>query len=434
MKSRLVAPRMPAMPSRRKALFMVPGVLTLGGLYAAGLSGMPNRTLRPPADPIPNEYFGMHMHHADTSTPWPSVRFGSWRLWDAYAGWPQLEPRRGQWDFARLDRYVAMAKLTGVNLLLPLGLSPEWASARPGEPSVYRPGNSAEPKNLTDWRNYVRTIAERYKGRIRYYELWNEPNLRNFYTGSVEAMLHLAHETYAVLKQVDEQNLLAAPATTEGGKQLEWLDRYLAAGGGNYLDVLSHHFYVPRENPEAMLGVMDDIRGLMKKHGVAHKPVWNTETGWWFDKPTASSTFTSWKKLKPDESAAYVARALILGWAAGMRRFYWYSWEHGNMGLVEGETYALNIAGKAYSQAQGWLAGAVMSDCVRRDGHWSCTLVRSGNKVARIVWRENGQEKAWSVPAIWGAKDMMPLGADSAVPLPLSGKILLGETPILLHG
>lgn len=421
------------MPARRKAIIATAGTLLLGGVSMMGMGSMSaSRTLRPSDEPIQRAYFGMHIHRADTSTPWPGARFGSWRLWDAYVAWPNLEPKRGEWDFKRLDKYVAMAGLTGVDLLLPLGLSPGWASARPDEPSAYQPGNAAEPKNLNDWRNYVRTVAERYKGRIRHYELWNEPNLRNFYSGSVEAMLTLAREAYAILKQVDPSNQMAAPATTEGGKHLVWLDRYLALGGGNYLDVLSHHFYSPHEPPEAMLAVMDDVRAIMMRHGLSHKPVWNTETGWWLDNAAASSTFTSWKKLKSDEAVAYVARALILGWAAGLERYYWYSWDHGNMGLIEPRDKTLKPAGVAYATVLRWLEGAVMTDCSSSEGFWTCTLKRPGATSARIVWQVTQGVTPWKVPANWSASEVETLEGARQRLSSAAAIIELGQKPVLV--
>ena len=65
-----------------------------------------------PDSAIPLTYFGMHFHRLDAGTPWPSIPIGTWRLWDSFAAWPNLEPERGKWDFKRLDRYVAMAKLS----------------------------------------------------------------------------------------------------------------------------------------------------------------------------------------------------------------------------------------------------------------------------------------------------------------------------------
>jgi hypothetical protein len=397
-------------------------------------SMLSSKPLQPPSGPVPSTYFGLHMHRADAGTPWPPVGFGTWRLWDAYTTWPMLEPQRGNWDFKRLDKYVAMAKLTGVEILLPLGLSPAWASARPDEPSAYKPGNAAEPRDIADWRNFVRTVAERYKGRIRYYELWNEPNLRNFYTGSVETMLQLAREAYAILKQVDSQNKFAAPAATEGGKQLDWLDRYLVLGGGQFMDVLSHHFYVPREAPEKMLPIVEDVRKIMARHGVAYKPLWNTETGWWMENGDGTDSrpapFTTWKKLGLAEAAAYVSRSLILGWAAGLARFYWFAWDNHSMGLIEPSTKALKPAGLAYARTREWLEGSIMTGCEIAGGVWVCTLNRPNGSKARIVWLESEKTRQWTPPAEWGIREAETLGGKK-----LDGhqlELQLGQTPVYL--
>lgn len=424
--------------SRRAMLLGLAGAGCLAGLTAMGMGGgMAGRQIKPPAGAIPRSYFGLHMHRADAGTPWPPVGFGSWRLWDAYTTWPMLEPQRGAWDFTRLDKYVAMAALTGVDILLPFGLSPAWASARPDEPSAYKPGNAAEPKRLDDWRNYVRTVAERYKGRIRYYELWNEPNLRNFYTGSVESMLELARETYAILKQVDSRNLLAAPAVTEGGKQLEWLDRYLALGGGQFMDILSHHFYVPRAAPEQMLPMVADVRKIMARHGVAYKPLWNTESGWWMENGDGTDSrpapFTTWKQLGLADAAAYVSRALILGWAVGMERFYWFAWDNHSMGLIEPTTKALKPAGHAFARTRVWLQGAVMTGCEMSDDVWVCTLNPPDGGKARIVWLENGAPRPWRPPVDWAVGEVTTLDGLRSKLEGAPAALQLSQTPLYLR-
>src|SRR6184192_280273 len=93
--------------------------------------------LKPTANPIPSAFFGMHIHHmvsgAPQPTPWPAIPFGSWRFWDAYAAWPNLEPEKGKWNFQFTDKYVDAAEEHHVQVLLPIALSPSWASARPRE-------------------------------------------------------------------------------------------------------------------------------------------------------------------------------------------------------------------------------------------------------------------------------------------------------------
>src|SRR5256884_7359888 len=113
--------------------------------------------LVPPSEPVPLSFFGLHIHHLPQPTPWPRVSFGSWRLWDAYVVWPNVEPQKGQWDFSHLDGYISLAESHSVEILLPLGLTPAWASSRPKEKSGYEPGNAAEPRNISDWSEYVRS-------------------------------------------------------------------------------------------------------------------------------------------------------------------------------------------------------------------------------------------------------------------------------------
>lgn len=65
-----------------------------------------------------------------------------------------------------------------------LAHSPKWASARPDEPVAYAPGAVAEPANIDDWRNQVRTVGQRCKGRIAAHQVWNEPSDRSHFSGT----------------------------------------------------------------------------------------------------------------------------------------------------------------------------------------------------------------------------------------------------------
>src|SRR5207302_2061581 len=107
-------------------------------------------SLAPPTESTPLTFFGMHIHHlmwgAPQPTPWPAVPFGSWRLWDAYVAWPNVEPEKGKWDFASVDKYVSIAEQHHVEVLLPLALSPPWASSNPKEGDQ---GHPAPPRDIS---------------------------------------------------------------------------------------------------------------------------------------------------------------------------------------------------------------------------------------------------------------------------------------------
>lgn len=404
-------------------------------------------TFTPPARSIPREYFGMHMHRASrvqpwyqygkSLTPWPSARFGSWRLWDAYVAWPNLQPERAKWDFSLLDRYVAMAELAKVEVLLPLGLSPRWASARPDEKSSYGPGNAAEPRFIEDWRAYVETVAVRYKGRIRLYELWNEPNLPGFFTGGPDKLMALAREAYSILKKVDSSNLLAAPATTGDHKSLAWLDRYLSIGGGKHLDILSHHFYVAQGKPEDIPGYVQRVKKIASGHGLSNVPLWNTESGFWIQNlepgPDREGIGGGWRMVPSELAAAYVVRSLVLGWAAGLDRYYWYSWDHGNMGLTEPSSQALKAAGRAYARAIEWLAEAIMTSCRRTNGIWRCDYLQDGQPF-HVIWLDDVETPRWISLQGWNISALETLDGAVTPVSTLGDGFELGTLPVRLVG
>lgn len=381
-----------------KWLFPLLLIVGCGSLQAAS----PTQYSRPAGVP----YLGMHMHRADEGTKWPGAGFGSWRLWDADAAWPNLEPERGRWDFARLDRYVAMARLAGVEILLPLGLSPRWASARPGERSSYSPGNAAEPRDLEDWRNYVRTVATRYKGRIRDFEIWNEPNEVSFFSGTPEKLVELTCEAQRVLKSVSPDNRLVSPSMVGEGREPELLGAFLEKGGKNCIDIVGYHFYVPKGPPEALTALVGRVRAVMKKAGVGDLPLWNTESGWWIengDRTPETGADPRWMRISVAQSGAWVARALIVGRAAGLERFYWYAWDNKFMGLIEPSNGAYKPGAKAFATLAGWLADNPGVACFTNQTNWSCRLNRQSGLASGteelLVWDTGTREAYFPIPA-----------------------------------
>jgi hypothetical protein len=209
-------------------------------LFFATLSAfaVDQNKLVPPSQQIPPTLFGMHIHRAGSTTPWPSVPVPARRLWDARVTWPDLEPSKGQWRFGTLDNCLAMAQEHNQDLLMTLGLTPRWASARPQEPSGYQPGFAAEPVDIGDWRAFVTAVTTRYKGRLHYYEIWNEPNLKQFWSGNVDQLLALTREASQIIHNIDPQAIVVSPPATSG-YGVKWLTEFLSKGGGQYVDVIS---------------------------------------------------------------------------------------------------------------------------------------------------------------------------------------------------
>lgn len=390
-------------------------------------------TAQTPTASAPDRYFGLHIHRlvklqtwvpeGNRRTAWPAVRFGSWRLWDAYVSWPFLEPKPDQWAFDVLDQYVDQAEKAGVEVLLPLGLSPTWASARPEERSGYGPGNAAEPKDMELWRRYVRKVATRYKGRIQAYEIWNEVNAKEFFTGTQDTMLELARIAYATIKEVDPNAIVVSPSVTGGGIHLKWFESYLQKGGGAFADVISYHFYVPWGKPEEMLPLIQEAKAAMVRTGNGDKPLWNTETGWWMANGDGTPDHESmakrpWKRLSvQSESGAYLVRAMLVGKTAGLGRFYWYAWDNlYGYGLLEPRSGRMKPAATAYDRVAHWHDDALATTCTRQDSIWTCVIDQRQGDPIYVVWSQSDQSRTFVVPGTWRvSRRVLVIGGEEAV-------------------
>lgn len=392
---------------------------------------------------IGDEFFGMHVRYAVSRTPWPRIRFHGWRVITPETEWRGLQPSRRQWNFSSLDRAVALAERHGVEVLLTLGQTPSWAAARPHELVPNGPGASSEPADMKDWEVYIRTVVSRYQGRIKYYELWNEPRFREVdpyvaapgFTGSAYQMVEMARIAKRVLADVDPNAALVSPAIDAGFAGLSRMRAWLDAGGGDVSDVFAYHFYL--RPPERMPELYRQLRVLLHKYGQTGKPLWNTESGYFVENPEQPTTpqwpgtdYVFGKVLSPYELGAYVIRAHALTAAVGLDRFYWYSWDIRNMGLTRGFGTVPTVAAEAYRKTVAWLRRAEIYGCQNREGDvWVCTLARPEAGKAWLVWNASGAV-TWRVPDEWGVAEVESVSEGES---PVSnGRIQIGPMPMLL--
>jgi len=398
--------------------------------------------LQPPAKTIPHTYFGLHLHLNNKDLPWPPVKFGSLRLWDAHVSWPQLEPEKGKWEWERLDNYLDRAEAHGVEVLLPLGLTPTWASARPKEKSAYNDagvdrntGWAAEPRDFGDWDNYVRTVAIHCGNRVRQYEVWNEPNAVPFFSGTVDQLVDLTRRATNILREVDEKNIVLSPSIVGDALYLDNFWRKYQLTGAPATDVVGFHFYVWPEPPEKMVSQIRQAQDVLANRKLTQLPLWNTEAGWNIavaNPPASDKELPNGKPLDMATAGDYVARAYILNWAAGVERYYFYAWDNELMGLVEKDG-TLKPAARGYSTTYNWLVGSRMESCTRdAAGTWVVQLLRPGGSRERIVW--NADKRVDFVPpAEWRARKSTNLAGETQK-LEAGKGISVNGSPVLFGG
>ncbi len=356
-------------------------LMLFAGCGSFTVNRSPVRSASTQGTAVSARYFGMHVGFVDPGTPWPSVAFGTWRLWDANVTWKDLEPSKGRWDFSRLDALVALAQQHNTDVILPLALTPQWASQRPDEPSAYTPGAAAPPARMQDWIDYVQAVASRYKGKIGYYEIWNEVNWTSTWTGTPAEIAALQRAAYSAIKNIDPNaKVISANLSSSGG--IPMLQQLLELGYANSADIIGYHFYVSPNQPEAIASLAAEVSSLLQHYGV-HKPIWNTETGW-----LPPSAFTS-----EDQGAGIVIRAMLIGQSAGIERFIWYAWDNHccvSLFMTEADNATPTRAALAYANLQKWMVGSTLEPCTwDTEGTWSCGLRFSDGRHGVILWNPN---------------------------------------------
>lgn len=103
------------------------------------------------------------------------------------------------------------------------------------------------PLNSQDWYDFVKTVAERYKNQrfVKAYGMWNEPNLEEFWTGNRNAYIRLILiPGYLAVKSVKKTLLIGAPEMSDRcDESSEWNIQDTMIAAGQYIDVLTQHYY-----------------------------------------------------------------------------------------------------------------------------------------------------------------------------------------------
>jgi hypothetical protein len=231
----------------------------------------------PVPGPRPESPFGVHILLQDPDLGVAAKLGYKWcRIHDAscITKWGCAEPEKGQWVWA--DDQVALTRNHGLSILGMLDGAPPWASGSTegGYFSIYH-----APKNIADWRNYVRAMVSHHAGAIDDWEVWNEPwDMFRFFQGGNPAL-------YAVLLEAAFQEAKAAnPKCTIVGIDTYpplWEAAVLAMGAYPNYDILSWHRYdpnLPGRPHDAIARVAERLEAAQKPYGPP-KPLMCSEGG-----------------------------------------------------------------------------------------------------------------------------------------------------------
>jgi polysaccharide biosynthesis protein PslG len=233
-----------------------------------------------------------HLNRLDVG--WVKVQL-SWKLYQPEPGGYHME------RIEELDRFIERANGDNIQVMLGLAKAPEWSRSTTAE--------DGPPADYTLFREFAFFLADRYRGQVAAYELWNESNLRREWHGKRlhgAELVALLREGAAGIRAGDPNAIIisAAPATTginDGQNAVDdrvYLEQMLAAGVGGIVDGIGVHPYgwanpalsragdgtspAPSHNDHHSFffrNTLEDYLALLDRYGVNHM-LWVTEFGW----------------------------------------------------------------------------------------------------------------------------------------------------------
>ncbi len=171
--------------------------------------------------------------------------------------WASIETAPGQYDFSYYDTIVDTANRHGISVY---GLLSYW-------------GRFTQPyteKGIDDFCLWARATVRHFKGRVRHWEIYNEPNIF-FWDGPKELYPVLVKRCGQAIKEEDPQAVVLAVSTS--GIDRKFIKLVLDAGAP--FDILTIHPYRGRLNDAGFVRELRDAAAL-----VDNRPVWITEMGW----------------------------------------------------------------------------------------------------------------------------------------------------------
>jgi len=214
--------------------------------------------------------------------------------------WEDIEPREGRLNFKKYDDIVELLTENNINILGLLSYTASWAG----------PAWNSPPYDDETFVTYVANVIGRYKDKIKYWEIWNEPDDTQYWTpqDGMVRYTQLLQKAYIRAKEIDPECKILNGGLSKSITLS--LRKIYKNGGQGYFDILATHPYV---NPlyeidvARLTGLYNGCKKIMAENG-DDKKIWFTELGapgvkyrskskgWWFGVSPTEAQQAAWVK------------------------------------------------------------------------------------------------------------------------------------------
>jgi Bacterial Ig-like domain (group 2) len=298
-------------------------------------------------------------------------------------------------------------------------------------------------QNFKSFVNAFMTHLQQSSEHIKYWEVWNEPNVCKEWNhgdengidctsqnpgggpsvGTAKQLVRMAQDARTIIPMFDSTVLISSPALVglQGSNTAAYMNKILTLGGSTLFDLIGFHGYYAEANgscpsncpvPENWLEQWNNVVSVMNATGQSSKPAINTEYSW-----GAHTDVTD-----PDMRAAQAARLFLLqeSYYPALVRENWYGedfviqpdggsgqfWASGENNVADNCSVVDPVqggfrcpAGLAMDQVYQWTLGATFggactcsgSNCAEVPptppvGIFQCSITRSGGYAGLFVW------------------------------------------------
>lgn len=236
-------------------------------------------------------------------------------------------------DYTAIDRVMTGAAERHITVTPVIQIAPMWAARHPGQ-------LNSPPSDPHAYANFAGALVRRYgpggsfwtehpelvAQPLRYWQIWNEPSLRAFWSDQPFAadyveLLRLAREA---IKAEDP----GAHIVLAGLPNKSWtaLEKIYAAGGRSLFGVAAFHPFTAKV--DGVKEILRRDRQVMAKHHDRRKPLWVTELSWTSARGKTSVTYGNEQTESGQAKKLGDAYRMLASQRGKMHigRVYWYTW------------------------------------------------------------------------------------------------------------
>jgi len=272
-------------------------------------------------------------------------------LIDAGVGWVRFEPvwrhlekEKGKFNWGPYDRMVEIASERGLRLYGLLAYGTDWADPTTGSEEA-----------ISSFANYASKLTERYKDKIKFWEVWNEEDWMGFWRPEADPLTYrtLLKEVYVSIKKADPECKVIIGGLTGNYKargRYKFLTSIYKYAGGSYFDIVAIHPYVAPLAPETngkFFRQLEDAAYRMRQFDDDKKSIWITELGWPSGKGGTEEHVSNKANVSLEKQAQYLVRSYVAALSSGrVDKIFWHYFKNSghdpdiaqqNFGLVNAD-------------------------------------------------------------------------------------------------